>query len=265
MTNNVSAIVNDYGSKNLLKIVCYITNGSNYNGVVITFNDDGSITCVGRSTAAISLQISDNIYLDQNKQYIMSGTTTGSSSTYFLQYSNNRDSAISIKTEERVFTPYNYTTYPNQNAYIQIKSGVDINTTFYPMIRDANIKDNTFVPYSMTNLQITKSIDRGNVSVVSDGVKTYSQLMQDLYARADMSKITYNAKLRVGNGYFSLNEKYSTNLVFQKASSSSAYGEIVATYQVSNTNPYVGEAYQGVEHDKSSTVLGSGTAFILYY
>jgi hypothetical protein len=80
-----------------------------------------------------------------------------------------------------------------------------------------------------------------------------------------MSKVTYNAKLKVGNVYFSLTETYSTGLVFQRPTATNAYGEVVASYQVSNTNPYFGEVYQGVEHDKSSTVLGSGVPFILYY
>ena len=49
------------------------------------------------------------------------------------------------------------------------------------MIRPAGT-DPTYVPYAMTNKELTDMVDRGSYSVVADGVKTYAELFSELHA-----------------------------------------------------------------------------------
>lgn len=68
--------------------------------------------------------------------------------------------------------------------------------------------------------EINEQVERGSVSVTADGVKTFSQIYNELFAAADISKVTVNAKLvEKGTGYavaFNFVAKDATTIQFSK-------------------------------------------------
>ena len=66
--------------------------------------------------------------------------------------------------------------------------------------------DNTGSGLTASNVQdaIDELAPKGSVSVAADGTKTYAQLISELYAAVDISKITYNSKIIAGSNVLSL-------------------------------------------------------------
>ena len=125
--------------------------------VTFTVNSDGSVTCNGTASATVS---SDRISLSLPAgSYYLNGTPSGGSlSTYhmFVWYYN----------DEFEFIWYNDigdgVSFTIDNSYdvnvgIEIISGYTCNNlTFYPMIRKADIEDDTYEPYiENTDLDVT--------------------------------------------------------------------------------------------------------------
>lgn len=119
------------------------------NGVTFTINSDKSITCNGTATANTIFRIIQVPDFPDNEDMLLTGCPVGgSSSTYQLQYSNNRDKAFQDMGNGIVIQKMDYNTYPNTYAQIRIVKGYTCNNlTFYPMIRLATIEDDTYEPY----------------------------------------------------------------------------------------------------------------------
>ena len=141
-----------YSKKNLLKntATTYTTNGVTY-----TVNNDGSVTANGTATADASINLSDfsltnpsNSHVETLKSgnYILSGISGGSDVTYFIQYRDMTKSLSQNATDgDKEITVVN-----GNNVYviIRVKAGITVNNlTFYPMIRSADIEDDTYEPY----------------------------------------------------------------------------------------------------------------------
>ncbi len=148
----ISAIVNVYGSKNLLD---NNTPSKTENGVTFTVNDDKSVTVstgAGGATADTAFDILS--YDIPAGNYTASGITGGSTSTYLiLVYNNNYTDVTYVQDGD---TPLTLTGNYMRRIRILIKSGQVLTTpiVFYPMIRDARIKDSTYVPYVPTNREL---------------------------------------------------------------------------------------------------------------
>ena len=131
--------------KNLLKGVTNQT----ISGVTFTVNSDGSVTCNGTASALTFYAI--RIYL-QKGSYIISGCPqNGSTTSYMVTMRNgiNSDPYTNINGDDTgnsklmTITEYLYFMY-----VIRITSGYTCNNlTFYPMIRRADIEDDTYEPY----------------------------------------------------------------------------------------------------------------------
>lgn len=121
------------------------------NGVTFTVNSDGSVTCNGNCISNAYFNIKTGIKLDDETiQYILTGCPDGGArnSTYIIEYSNAVNQARTDSGAGITFTPYNSDDYPNAWVRIMIFSGYTCdNLTFYPMIRKAAIKDDTYEPY----------------------------------------------------------------------------------------------------------------------
>lgn len=109
---------------------------------------------------------------------------------------------------------------------------------------------------------------RGEVSVQADGVKTNRTLLNELFALVDMTKVTYNAKLILGAGVYSLTRKENTLLSF----GTSMYISDIRTYVVrlnSSTSEYAVAIISSngtVSYSSStSSVASAGTIFTLKY
>ena len=153
------------GAKNLLP-----NNASTQtiNGVTFTVNADGSVTANGTASADAELTILNYQILKAGIPYILSGCpANGSGENYRLQYrcgsiyQNDMGASKSFTLSSIEGTTY---------VKCIVSSGYTAsNLTFYPMLRLASDSDDTYVPYAMTNKELT---DRVN-SVDSHQVVNY--------------------------------------------------------------------------------------------
>lgn len=132
-----------YQRKNLLKNTAV---SQTKNGVTFTVNEDGSVTANGTATANALLGLSD-IKLTVGKKYTLSGCPEGGSSTTFKLYgldTTNWTGAGSDYGNGDTFT----IRYSINQYRIAIYTGYTAdNLTFYPMLRYAEISDDTYEPY----------------------------------------------------------------------------------------------------------------------
>ena len=158
----IADVVNIYGAKNMLTTPYYSADGLESNGITYTVNSDGSVTANGTATANSTFYFFHNIK-GSTCQFIngciFSKLTDGSNNTFFM----------SINATLDPWTPYCRITdegekvisgIPNDDTLvdgiIRIASGTTVtNKTFYPMIRKPGIIDDTYVPYAMTNKELT--------------------------------------------------------------------------------------------------------------
>lgn len=148
---------NILGAKNLLpnKATTQVVNGITY-----TVNEDGSITADGTATSDASLYLAGvqslGLFNFKKGQYILSDGNNGYSNEIYMQihkyespytsYGGTRNGAKTFTLSEDV----------NVVVRIFIANGVTVsNLTFKPMIRPASIKDDTYVPYVLTNRELT--------------------------------------------------------------------------------------------------------------
>lgn len=141
LEDEVNAIVNVYGAKNLLE-----NKLNNSSGVTVL--DDGRIVLNGTVPAAFYLI---NQFTLKAGTYILSGSATLIQDfTMLLDKTDNtrivttNTSAQFTLTEDTVVNCYFYT--DGAHTYT--------NDTFYPMIRDARIVDPTYEPYVPTNREL---------------------------------------------------------------------------------------------------------------
>ena len=128
--------------KNLLKNTAVT---KTVNGVTFTVNSDGTITANGTATNRIIFLVG-TVYISQTRNYTYTGTPSGgASSTYSMNYRNS-NVYKTAETGNGITTQFEGgKTY---EAVIDIRSGVTIsNLTFSPMLRDADITDDTYEPY----------------------------------------------------------------------------------------------------------------------
>ena len=147
LTNEVDAIVNVYGSKNIL---ANNINSGTINGITITKNADKTLTVSGTASADVLAVFENHKFSTGN--YILSGCPSGGSSS----------SGYSIVVDTKGYDTgdgfeFSIPSETSLDVKLLILSGTVITTpiTFKPMIRDARIADGTYEPYAMTNQQIT--------------------------------------------------------------------------------------------------------------
>lgn len=129
--------------KNLLKnTVGTVTQ----NGITFTLNSDGSVTCSGTATADTNYRYV--VELQPNTFYILSGCPAdGSMSTYNL-FAMDTVTWSNIRRDIGNSTVIDTGTCTTWHVIIRIVSGQTVNDlTFYPMLRESFITDNTYVAY----------------------------------------------------------------------------------------------------------------------
>lgn len=152
VANPIEAIVNVYGSKNLLpnNAVTLVING-----ITFTVNADGSVSLSGTATAQASIEYGQ-ITLPAGT-YTYTDETTPSNQTYFM----NVEEVGATGNINLVDLPYTWTaSYTATFVFrLYVRSGQNVDgVTFKPMIRDPRITDPTYVPYAMTNRELTENV-----------------------------------------------------------------------------------------------------------
>lgn len=120
-----------------------LTNGS-HNGLTYEVNADKSVKITGTATALTYINMGS---WNLSGNYIFSGITGGSSSTYSLYLSGSLSNLETITTEEKPITN-DGTSY---NVVLKVASGKSVNEIVYPMIRPSNVSDDTYEPYTGGN------------------------------------------------------------------------------------------------------------------
>lgn len=159
--DTVDVMLNDLGAKNLLP-----NNATTQviGGVTFTVNPSGypkgTIMATGSSTGAAIRPINGETLAIPSGEYLLSGNPTdGDPDTDWTTCINLND----VTTGEYIGSLYNTGEVAVQivqgHAYrvsCHVNSGKTISgLVFKPMLRPASIKDNTYVPYAMTNKELT--------------------------------------------------------------------------------------------------------------
>lgn len=158
-------VIANLGAKNLLKVA---STKQVLNGVTFTVNDNQTITVNGTASATTTYVIAPNAQaiLIPNGNYILSGCPSGGGTTTFdlrwYLYSSGKSaydqgSGASVTKEGNT---------ASSNIAIIIRPGVTANNlVFKPMLRPAEVTDNTFVPYAPTNRELYEEENQLQASV----------------------------------------------------------------------------------------------------
>jgi hypothetical protein len=124
--------------------------------------------------------------------------------------------------------------------------------------------------------EVNAKFDRGSVSVTTDGVKTISQVLADLYALIDTAKISINSKfiriagnqviihsasfINTTNGYYTFGQSTTNGtLITTQAAILAAGAKTYCAYDVNISNNTIDAANMG------TTVRPAGEKFAIYY
>ena len=149
------------GAKNLLQYNGYGTGAEN--GVTYTINSDGTITVngmpQGSSPSYIELKLngnSVNVSRFCDGQHILSGCPAGGSDSTYRMYAARSTYSRFDYGDGVLLTN---TTLTDVRLVVYIANGYTANNlVFKPMIRRAEITDNTFQPYAPTNRELYEMI-----------------------------------------------------------------------------------------------------------
>lgn len=158
LTSETSDIVNVLGAKNILP--CQKTSAEVIDGVTFTPLSDGKITISGTASGASSSSfrtVSKTAFVPKDGQYVITGNPWSDGNVAFLLYDSTAGQNIILFGGEQ---EKEATLYASHEYYFSIAVGVGTAispaVTFYPMIRPASIADDTYVPYAMTNRELTE-------------------------------------------------------------------------------------------------------------
>lgn len=165
-TSAIEAIVDEYGAKNLCP---NDMQSGTQQDVVYTVNADGSISLSG--TALIT---TDRIVTERAKvkagAYIVSGCPVGGGESTYLLMVYNTTTQQYIAFDSGSGVSFTIASDSTLNVTLRVYGGANVDgKTFYPMIRDARITDPTYVPYSMTNGELTEGLTE-KIQTVSGNV-----------------------------------------------------------------------------------------------
>lgn len=188
----IEAMTEETGACNLLPN--NIENGT-HNDVVISTNTDKTITANGTNTGTY-LDLTIGYVTLGSGEYYFSGCPSGGdwNTTYSLWLTTN-DGSLDIK-ETGTPQKFTLTSIITARAHLVIRGGcVCNNVTFKPMIHDARLHPLDYIPYAMTNRELTERVSNSYTSVMCDGVKTTQQVLNELYSLVDRSRVS--AKTRI--------------------------------------------------------------------
>lgn len=171
--NELSDVNNILGSKNILP---NSATTQVINGITYTVAADGSINVNGTASADSILHIVpgttgklSNIF-SKGGNYIISVGTTGTGVNVFfgIEYTGSTWDIAEWLTYSTRLSKEIYidgTKLNNSSSYIEsyikVNSGTTVsNIKVYPMLRPSSVRDDTYVPYSKTNYELTTEISK---------------------------------------------------------------------------------------------------------
>ena len=112
---------------------------------------------------------------------------------------------------------------------------------------------------------------KGSVQVSTDGVKTFAQLFNELFALVDMDKVTDTSKLEYINVAGNSNTVYTvvaitpTAIIFSNCTTSVAEGNLITQNTVTATGSTSLSGHSTTANDVSNNVAPSGRLFRIKY
>lgn len=188
LSDESADIVNVLGAKNLLPNNA--TTRVNQ-GVTFTVNSDGSITANGTANSegnnAACPIVADSYFVPTDGEYIISGNAIdGNESdwTTFLNIYDITDGQVVgslLGLEEKVITLYANHMYRSTCGVLRGKTVSSSTCIFYPMIRPASIKDDTYVPYAPINRNCSEKTDLANIRATGSTNNTGAPITSGTY------------------------------------------------------------------------------------
>ena len=131
------------------------------NGITYTVNSDGSITANGTATADSYLTISSNAKIPKGT-YILTG---GKSANVFMYLTDVTNITYDYRYDRGTGIQFTANADVTTSLALCVKSGQTLsNMTIYPLVRLATDTDDTYVPYAMTNRELTeKAVEVDNI------------------------------------------------------------------------------------------------------
>lgn len=212
--NQLNDYTNILGVKNILPNVEHFSSPCTINGVTFTPNSDGSITVNGISTAAVAFHFirmstdKDRAFIKSiaGKKVILTGTNKINTGVRIQFWSTTTNVYADITGDGAEFTiPSDLTTTNDYNFAIYMNTGITAdNVVIYPMLRLASDPDDTYIPYAMTNREITEKIK-------SQEVKEVKTSLDSTYVES-CSSCRYVVKNGICFVYLN-NIKFTSNLI----------------------------------------------------
>ena len=183
----------NYGAKNFLENTAVSKAES---GVVFTVNSDKSVTVNGTPTADVYFVINPDVSLTPGERITINGCPEGggdrlymlgvwNSSWAGLGFSYGSDFTITVPQDGKL------------RIRIKITGGVTVNNlTFKPMIRPVYITDPTYVPYGMTNAELTEEMEAINNNVGKNSALTTTAKDSLVSAVNEVNGKVGNSKIR---------------------------------------------------------------------
>lgn len=233
--------------KNLLN---FNTEGRTYFGVTFTANADGSVTCVGTSSA-------DNAFANLN--YVDMNTLSIPPGTYIVSGAKDGVAVVLVVDGQAVLWQVSgerTVTIPETavNSWMRVvvdAAGTTVNTTIYPMIRRVEIVDSTWEPYTGGIPSPNPDYPQPLVSVGDDGAVDVSITRRNLLRHA-VKSVTQNGISIVAHDDGSLT--FSGTCTAQTVIT--LVNDLVlpvGTYTIGFTNALPGNGMQWVVEDWSIT------------
>ena len=192
LSENIAAN-EESGAKNF-NVYPYTETTKVENGLTFTDNGDGTITVsaasypytVPNQTNFICHNFLEQLSLDQGN-YILSGSPIVSDDIYvtFVYYDNEYTGVDSKGTDQPFYLPLK-TNHETLRLFFGANSVITEALLFKPMIRDARIIDDTFVPFAKTNKQLTDDLSI-KTALISE---VYNPLLLN-YARVTYNKLGF--------------------------------------------------------------------------
>jgi len=159
----------NYGCKNILGNNSVIPIGytKTENGITFTVQSDGSVKVTGTATANAFLNYfngaSDPIPLPDKSITKLTASLGGGTSATHLHVDYYKSGGSTTAIGETTGADWTFTipsTAVSLRVYLYIDSGTTIDTTLYPMLRPANIPDDTYVPYAPNNAELAPLLEQ---------------------------------------------------------------------------------------------------------
>lgn len=216
--NSLNDIYEKIGSKNLLPTTRTTTTVS---GITFTVNADGSITASGIAVAGALFEthffISNGSYQQgysdiYGKSLILSGCPLAAGQAgCALAFGriDNSGSEVSDTGNGVTFTYSKTSTSSNSYVGIWIPSGTNLSTpiTFYPMLREASISDDTWQPYGQS--KFAKHTDLTSIIATGSTNTTGATITKGTYFYLNGTLVMALADIASGANY-TLNTNYET-------------------------------------------------------